>query len=344
MKIENIRLVLIFVLGLGLALYLTPLMAQAARRFGLVAKPDGRLRTQQEPVAYMGGVAIYLSFLLALVFGFGFEKQVLGLLLGGTIILLVGLIDDFGVMTPWMKLFGQIIAVIALIKSGIHLQVQFILDAEPFPQFPVLTYGLTAFWLLTLMNAFNFLDIEDGLSGGVAFFSGLGLLVVSFFNGQPSIVVITAAMLAGTLGFLVYNFKPAKIYLGDAGSLFLGLMLGALAMIGDYTEKNFLGLFSPILILAVPLFEIFFTSFARLISGKPIMQGSPDHVAKRLRKMGMGVRQVVVTHYAAAFLLGGAGIAAMLVNFRQALIIVIVSFSCLLVLALALLRVKVEKV
>ena len=187
MKFEIIRLILIFLLGLALSLYLTPLMAQAARRFGLVAKPDGRLRTQHESVAYMGGVAIYLSFLLALVFGFGFEKQVLGLLLGGTIILLVGMIDDFGVMAPWMKLFGQIIAAIALIKSDIHLDVQFIRDAEPFPQFPVLTYGLTAFWLLTLMNAFNFLDIEDGLSGGVAFFSGLGLLVVSFFNGQPSI-------------------------------------------------------------------------------------------------------------------------------------------------------------
>jgi len=93
MKAETIQLIFIFILGLSLSLYLTPLMAEAARRFGLVAKPDGRLRLQPEPVPYLGGVAIYLAFLLALVFGFGFEKQVLGLLLGGTIILLVGLID-----------------------------------------------------------------------------------------------------------------------------------------------------------------------------------------------------------------------------------------------------------
>lgn len=343
MQSEIIRLLLIFLLGFALSLYLTPLMGEAARRFGLVAKPDGRLRTQKEPVAYMGGVAIYLAFLLALVFGFGFEKQVLGLLLGGTIILLVGLIDDFGVMTPWMKLFGQLVAVIALIKSGIHLQVQMILDVEPIPAFPILTYGLTAFWLMTLMNAFNFLDIEDGLAAGVAFFSGLALLSVSILNNEPTIPTVTTAMLAATLGFLAYNFSPAKIYLGDAGSLFLGLMLGALAMTGDYTQNSAVGLFSPILILGVPLFEICFTSFARLIQGRPIMQGSPDHVAKRLQKMGLGVRQTVVSHYLLAIALSVAGISAMLCGTRNAVIVVSSAFGALFIFAMVLLRVKVDK-
>jgi len=343
MQAETIRLLLIFLLGFALSLYLTPLMAEAAKRFGLVAKPDGRLRTQKEPVAYMGGVAVYLSFLLALVFGFGFERQVLGLLLGGTIILLVGLIDDFGVMTPWMKLFGQLVAVIALIKSGIHLQVQVILDVEPVPAFPVLTYSLTAFWLMTLMNAFNFLDIEDGLAAGVAFFCGLALLSVSILNNEPVIPTVTTAMLAGTLGFLVYNFSPAKIYLGDAGSLFLGLMLGALAMIGDYTQNSNLGLFSPMLILGVPLFEICFTSFARLISGKPVMQGSPDHVAKRLQKIGLGVRQAVLAHYLLVIVLSAAGLLVMLSDFRNALVVAISAFSLLFIFAMFLLRVKVEK-
>jgi len=343
MRAEIIRLGCIFILGLALSLYLTPLVAAAARKFGLVASPDGRLRTQKEPVAYMGGVAIYLAFLLALVFGFGFEKQVLGLLLGGTIILLVGLIDDFGVMTPWMKLFGQLVAIIALIKSGIHFEITALLQLELFPDFPVITYGLTALWLMTMMNAFNFLDIEDGLAGGVAFLSGLGLLLVALINHNLMIANLTGAMLAGTLGFLAYNYPPARIYLGDAGSLFLGLMLGSLAMIGSYTGKSVLGLFAPVLILGLPLFEISFTSFARLIQKKPIMQGSPDHVAKRLQKMGLPLKTTVVSSCLFTALLSGAGLLVMLSGFTTALAIVIATFSLLLVLSLALLRVKMDK-
>jgi len=344
MNSEAIRLILIFFLGLGLSLYLTPLMAEAARRFGLVAKPDGNLRRQKEPVPYMGGVAIYLAFLLALVFGFGFgfEKQVIGLLLGGTIILMVGLIDDFGVMTPWMKLFGELLAVMALLKSGIHLEIQLILDVEPIPEFPLLSYSLSALWLLTIMNAFNFLDIEDGLCGGAAFFSGIGLLIVSIINRNPAITSLTCALLAGVLGFLLYNFHPAKIYLGDAGSLFLGMMFGALAMIGSYTDQSPLGLFAPALILGVPLWEISFTSFARLIQGKPIMQGSPDHLVKRLKKMGLSLKPAVIAHYLLAIALAGAGLLVMLLAFRPALILLIISFSVLLIFTIVLLRVKME--
>ncbi len=342
MSAELIKLFFIFGLGLGLSLYLTPLMAEGAKRFGLVAKPDGKLRAQKNPVPYMGGIAVYLSFLLALVFGFGFDRQVVGLLLGGTIILLVGLIDDFGVMTPWMKLFGELVAVIALLKSGIHLEIRVILEVEPVPNFPILSYSLSALWLLTLMNAFNFLDIEDGLCGGVALFSGIGLLAVSLINHHIMISSLTAAMLAGILGFLYYNFPPAKIYLGDAGSLFLGFILGALAMIGSYTDQSALGLFAPALILGVPLWEISFTSFARLIQGKPIMQGSPDHIVKRLKRAGLSQRPAVAAHYFLAAGLAGAGLASMLLSFKNALILLIVSGAVLLIFTIVLLRVKME--
>jgi len=342
MKIEYFRLAMIFVLALGLGLYLTPLMALAGRRFGLVAKPDGKLRLQKEPVPYMGGIAIYLSFLLALVFGFGFEKQVVGLLLGGTIIILVGLIDDFGVMTPWMKLFGQVVAVIAMLKSGISLEMQMILDIEPIPEFPIISYFLSGLWLIVLMNAFNFLDIEDGLAGGVAFFSGLGLLVVSLINQEPVISALTCALIGGILGFLFYNFQPAKIYMGDTGSLFLGIMLAALAMIGKYTEHHSLGLFTPTLILGTALFEICFTSFARLIQRKPIMQGSPDHIAKRLKKLGLSVKKTVLLIYFLTLILSGAGLLVMISSFQFALVIILVSFAFLLLFTLFLLLVKID--
>jgi len=339
----NLKLILVFFISFAFSLYFMPQFIEAGKKFGLVARPDGKLRFQKEPVPYMGGLAIYLAFLLALVFIFEFNAQVLGLLLGGTIILLVGLIDDFGVMTPWMKLFGQIIAVIALIKSGIHLEIQFILNLEPIPEFPIISYSLSAFWLLSLMNAFNFLDIEDGLAGGVAFFSGLGLLAVAVINNYNVISALTSALLGGCLGFLFYNFQPAKIYLGDSGSMFLGLMLGALAMIGSYTIKHRLGLFAPLLILGVPLFEISFTSFARLIQKKPIMQGSPDHIAKRLQKIGLSLKKTVIFHYLMTIILTALGFGVMLSNFNTALIILIITFTGITILGLILLKVRMEK-
>ncbi len=333
-----------FLLALSLALYLTPMMRQAAIKFGLLSHPDGKLRVQTEPVPYLGGLAIYLAFLLALAISFRFDQMVLGILLGGTIILLVGMIDDFGVMAPWMKLFGQMIAVVALLKAGIHIKIQLILDVEPWQGFPILSYLLSAFWLVGISNAFNFLDIEDGLAGGVAFFSSLSLFAVAILNQSPVIATLTIALAGALLGFLRYSFIPARIYLGDAGSLFLGLMLGALAMIGSYTERNPVALLAPILILGVACFEIGFTMLARVLRGIPVMHGSPDHVAKRLQKAGLRLRTTVILHYISAVLLGGLAIVMMLSSLRAALIMVSsIALAGLIVTAL-LLRIKPEKV
>jgi len=162
-------------------------------------------------------------------------------------------------------------------------------------------------------------------------------------NNYTVISALTSALLGGCLGFLTYNFQPAKIYLGDSGSMFLGLMLGALAMIGSYTIKHRLGLFAPALILGVPLFEISFTSFARLIQKKPIMQGSPDHLAKRLQKIGLSLKKTVLFHYLLTILLAVLGLTVMLSSFKTALAILSISFGGLLILALVLLKVKMEK-
>ena len=252
-----------FLLAGSLALYLTPLARQAAIKFGLTSKPDGDLRDQTEAVPYLGGVAVYLGFLLALVFVFDFEKQVLGLLLGGTIMLLVGLIDDLGVMTPGMKLFGEAVAVLALLKAGIVIELVFIPSWDLFKlvPVPVLSYVLSAFWLLAVANAFNFLDVEDGLAAGVAFFASLALFAVALINRHEVMAAVAIALAGSLLGFLRSNFRPARIYLGDSGSLFLGLLLGALAMIGRYTDKNSVAALAPVIILGVAGFPVPLAAF-----------------------------------------------------------------------------------
>lgn len=291
---------LTFVLAAGLATWLTPRVRDAALRFGIVDRPDGQLKGQKEPVAYLGGLAIYLSFLLALALTVPFSRQTLGLLLGGSIVVLIGLVDDLGSLRPWTKLAGQAVAVIVLVKSGIYIKLTFLPEA--------LAIGLSLVWLLACTNAFNLIDIMDGLSAGTAIVASLGLIVVATLGGNQDAALVLAALAGACLGFLRYNFEPAKIYMGDCGSLFLGLMLGATAMNNAYTTTNRLAAIAPALILGVPLFDMAFVMYVRHRRGLPVMLGSPDHVALRLRKWRLTTRQTVLLSYAATALLGVAAI------------------------------------
>ncbi len=303
-----------FALAAALAAALTPRMRAAALRFGIVDWPDGKLKQQREPVPYLGGLAIALAFLLALsAMPLGFDEQVLGLLLAGSVVLLVGLIDDLGQLGPWSKLLGQLLAVLVLVKSGIYIQLGFV----PW----VLALAISVAWLVATTNAFNLIDVMDGLSAGTAAVAALALLLVAHWNGKPTAATMLAALAGACVGFLPCNFAPAKIYMGDTGSLFLGLMLGALAMNNAYTERNPVAALAPVMILGVPLFDMLFVMYVRWRRGLPVMLGSPDHVALRLRRWRLSVPATVLVSYAATALLGGAAVAMSLVDTQGALAI-----------------------
>ena len=293
--------ILTFVLGGALSAWLTPRVREAAIRFGIVDRPDGLLKNQEEPVAYLGGLAIYLSFVLALALTVPFSRETLALLLAGSIVVLIGLVDDLGSLSPWTKLAGQATAVAVLVKSGIYIKLTFI--PEP------LAIALSILWLLACTNAFNLIDIMDGLSAGTATVASIALIVVANLADRPASAFILAALAGSCVGFLRYNFQPARIYMGDCGSLFLGLMLGATAMNNAYTQTNRLAAVAPGLILGVPLFDMLFVMYVRHRRGLPLMLGSPDHVALRLRKWRLTTRQTVLASYVATALLGGAALA-----------------------------------
>ncbi|UCC66022.1 MAG: undecaprenyl/decaprenyl-phosphate alpha-N-acetylglucosaminyl 1-phosphate transferase [Deltaproteobacteria bacterium] len=292
-----------FALSFILSLYLTPVMRGAALQFGIVDNPDGKLKRHKEPIPYLGGIAIYLSFLLALAFSFKFDQEVLGLLLAGTIILLLGLIDDLGFLKPWVKIAGQMVAVLVLVRSGIFIKLVFLPTYVSIP--------LTFLWLVGMANAFNIIDVMDGLSAGVAFFASLAFFLVALINGRIMIAIVAITLAGSLLGFLRYNFTPAKIYMGDAGSMFLGLMIGALAMIGSYTEKNVLGFLAPVVILSIPIFDTLLVMFIRWRKKIPIFLGSPDHYALRLRTVGLSAKGVAWLSYGAAVVFGGLGLLIM---------------------------------
>jgi UDP-GlcNAc:undecaprenyl-phosphate GlcNAc-1-phosphate transferase len=306
--------ILAFLLAAAISLYTTPLLRQAAIRFGIVDRPDGRLKTQAAPVPYLGGIAIYLSFLLALVAALRFDStEVLGMLLAGSIILVLGLIDDFGVLTPGAKLAGQVVAVVTLMNASIYIKLGFL------PSW--LAIVLSFFWLLGVTNAFNIIDVMDGLAAGVAAVAAAVLYAVAAMNGQWTYAVLLAALCGALCGFLRYNFAPARIYMGDTGSLFVGLMLAALAMNNSYTRTNRIACLAPVVILGVPIFDMLFVMYVRFRRGLPVMLGSPDHFALRLRRWRLSTRQTVVLSYAATLALGGLAIAMMLLPARAALIV-----------------------
>jgi UDP-GlcNAc:undecaprenyl-phosphate GlcNAc-1-phosphate transferase len=307
----------------ALALWLTPVLRDAARRFGIVDRPDGRLKNHREPVPYLGGIAIYLSFLLAVALTFRFGEHVLGILLAGSIIVILGLIDDLGQLGPWVKLAGQLVAVAVLIKSGIYIQLTFLHYG--------VAIGLSVVWLLAVTNAFNLIDIMDGLSAGTAGIAALVLLALADLDGGVMAATLSAALAGACLGFVRYNFSPAQIYMGDAGSMFLGLLLGALALDNSYTRSHMLGALAPVLVLGLPLFDMLFVMYIRHRRGLPVMLGSPDHVALRLRKWRLSTEGTVLLSYAVTAALGLVALGLTLLPLRGALALM----GLVLVVALA---------
>ncbi len=286
-----------------LSLYLTPIFRDAANRFGIVDRPDGRLKNQAEAVSYLGGLAVFSSMLFPVAIFLQFSDRLMGLLLASTIIVLLGLIDDIGNLSPRIKFLVQVIAVFLMIKSGIRIRVAVL------P--PLACVVLTFLWMILMTNGFNLIDVMDGLAAGVAVVSAAALAVVFSLRGNAMGVILCASLCGALAGFLRHNRSPAQIYLGDAGSLFLGFLLGGLAIGGDYTLRNRFGWISAVVIFAVPLFEIFFLSYLRFRRGMSILAGSRDHFSLRLRKWRLTTRQTVAASCAAAVASAAVGILAM---------------------------------
>jgi UDP-GlcNAc:undecaprenyl-phosphate/decaprenyl-phosphate GlcNAc-1-phosphate transferase len=327
---------LVFVLALLLALYFTPVARQAALRFGIVDHPDGHLKQQAEPVPYLGGLAVFLAYLIALGVVLQFDHMLLGLLLAGTLTLLVGLVDDFGVLTPVAKLTGLGVAVFALLRSGAVIELA---------EVPVsLRWPLAALWLLAVANAFNLLDVMDGLAAGVGAVAAVAMAIVAATTDQLPLAAAALALAGALCGFAVFNFHPARIYLGDAGSLAVGITLAAIALAVRWSDQSPAGFFAPLAILVVPLADTAYVSVLRARAGRPFWHGSPDHFPLRLRRaLGGRVRPAVAICYAmtAAGACVGVG-CAVLWDWPFALGAVAVLAVAVLALLIALARIQME--
>ncbi|MFN2163692.1 MAG: MraY family glycosyltransferase [Candidatus Promineifilaceae bacterium] len=289
----------IFFIALAATAVGTPQVRRLAQNLGFVDVPGGR-KTQEQPIPLLGGLAIIGGMLLAVtLFFFVFygrlPRPVAGVLLASAVVAAVGLIDDRQQLPFWTKLAGELCATVILIYFGIHVQL-------PLPA--VVNYAITIIWILGISNAVNFLDNMDGLSTGISAVAASFILLLAVVQGQFLVAAMAAALLGATLGFLRYNFFPAEIYMGDAGSLFLGFMLAVLTMQLRFPENsNMVTWMVPVFILFLPIFDMALVVFSRLRRRVSPNTAGHDHVSHRLVARDYTPREAVLILY----LVAGAG-------------------------------------
>lgn len=310
-----------FILAFIIAFSATPIARRIAIRAGAIDIPKDERRIHKKPIALMGGAAIIAGFVISVLFDcisssriLSPGKELLGLMAGVAIISVMGILDDIKTLNYKIKLVFQISAALSVVLiSGTRIMS----ITNPFVSAgfsnlsPVISYPLTILWIVGITNAINLIDGLDGLAAGVASISSLSLFFVSILRPDalnPALTVytavITAALAGSTLGFLPFNFNPAKIFMGETGSAFLGFTLGVISIQGTLKSYAAISITIPLLVLGLPLFDTILAIFRRIQQGKSIMQADRGHLHHRLMDMGLSQRQSVVIMYTASAALG----------------------------------------
>ncbi len=293
---------LIFVTALVFAIGGTPIMRRIALHTGTVDHPSAR-KIHQTPIPLLGGVAMYGAFIVALIlFADRFYiSQFIGILIGATWVSFWGIWDDRVGLRAGIKLIGQLLGGLILIVTGVTVDL--------FHQ-PVLDGAITLFWITGITNAMNLLDNMDGLSSGIAAVASAFFLLLSALNGQVLVGSLSAALLGASIGFLMYNFNPASIFMGDAGTSFIGFMLAAVGIKLRFPDHPLISTwFIPILVLGLPIFDTTLVFISRLRRGlNPLTHPGKDHISHRLVDRGYTRREAVLMLYLVA---GALGVVAM---------------------------------
>lgn len=308
----------------------TPWVRRLAFRLGAVDWPDAR-KIHREPMPRLGGLAVYAAFVLAVLIAVPLSREVLGLLLGLTLVALVGVADDVRGLSPRLKLAGQVASSMVLLPFGV--EIYFLTNPlnGQIIELGWLGIPLTVFWVVAVTNAVNLIDGLDGLAGGVSGIAALTMAAVGFvqwkFFGaadQREVILLALLLAASVLGFLRHNFHPARIFLGDTGSMLLGYALAAMAVIGLTKSVTAVSVVLPLLILGIPLLDTFMAILRRYFNHRPIFAPDKEHLHHQLLAMGLSHRQAVLAIYGVSALLGVSAVFLTFLATSQALILLVV--------------------
>lgn len=327
-----------FFVAIFISLVATPLVKVFAVKIGAIDIPKDDRRIHNKPMPLMGGLAIYIGIVISSLIFLPMERTLVSIILGATIILISGIIDDMRGLSPKLKLGFQVVAGLVLILGGV--KVDFV--TNPFSSNYVLLYlkwfsiPITLFWIVGITNTVNLIDGLDGLACGVAAISSISLMLVAEKFGQMNVTILSAAVAGACIGFLPYNFNPAKIFMGDTGALLLGFMLAAISIEGVMKSVATIAVVVPILILGVPIFDTTFAIFRRLLSGQSVATADKGHLHHRLLARGFSQKQTVLILYGLSAIFGAFAVIVAKANSKQAVYLSVLLFIAAILLALKL--------
>jgi UDP-GlcNAc:undecaprenyl-phosphate GlcNAc-1-phosphate transferase len=291
--------------ALLLTAVLVPPVRLAAMRLGMIVAPGGR-HAHTVPTPTAGGVAIFAGVWLGILVGtsvmgiWPWSASLRGVFIGSVLLLVLCVTDDAWGLPVLPRLLGQILVALIAWEHGVRIVglSHFLADSSGYVALGGLSLPLTVVWIVFLINAVNWLDGLDGLAAGVIGLAAITLAIMSFSGLRSSYGLMSAALAAGCLGFLFYNFNPARVFMGDSGAMFLGYMIACLSVLGAYKSTTLVAIAAPVLVLGVPIYDTVSTVVRRVVGRKPIYRADRGHLHHRLLDRGLSVRQTVVAIYA----------------------------------------------
>lgn len=328
-----LRLLLTMAVTVAISFAATPLVKILAYKVGAIDVPRDNRRMHKEPIPRLGGLAIFLAFLLGVLLFAEIDRQMQGILLGAVMIVVLGVLDDILTLKAVPKFIVQIAAAAVAVYHGCAIQTisnPNLFSSVPYIDLGVWSVPVTIIWVVAITNAVNFIDGLDGLACGVSAISAGSLFVIALLVSEGNVAIILAALLGSCLGFIPYNLNPAKIFMGDTGALFLGFILATVSIQGVFKSYAVISFAVPLLILGLPLFDTTFAILRRLFTGKGIMTADRGHLHHRLIDMGFSQKQTVFILYAISGVLGITAVVLAESGALRALLLLV----CVLVLLL----------
>ena len=305
------NLFLAFLVAALLSFVLTPPVKTLAGRIGAVDVPKDARRMHHVPIPRLGGLAIFLAFLLTTLLFCEITAELRGMLLGAVVIVILGIVDDIVALPAKPKFLVQVVAALFPVMSGVRVSVltnfNFFSD-NPYMSLGVLSIPLTIVWIVGMTNAVNFIDGLDGLAVGVSSIGTFSILAIAVLVSERDVALIAAILCGACMGFFPYNLNPAKIFMGDTGATFLGFTLAVLSIQGLFKMYAVISFFVPFLIFGLPIFDTAFAMLRRILAGKSPMEADRGHLHHRLIDMGFSQKQAVAITYMLTAMLGLAAV------------------------------------
>lgn len=319
-----LRLLFAFVVAFLIAYASTPIVKMLAFKIGAVDVPKDNRRMHKKPIARLGGLAIFYGFIVSILCFAEIDTGLRGILIGSVIIVVMGIFDDIYSLNALFKFVVQIGAALIVVMHGVQIDhiSSFGLGTSPYISLGIFAVPITVLWIVGVTNALNLIDGLDGLAAGVSTISTVSLFAISLITREVGVAIVTAAIAGAGFGFLPYNIHPAKIFMGDTGSTFLGFMLASISVVGLFKSYAVISVAVPFLILGLPIFDTLFAIIRRVLRGQSPMHPDRGHVHHRLIDLGFDQKQTVIILLITSGLLSMSAVVLLLCGAPRAIVLI----------------------